>query len=81
MEQNIQYLTDHNGNKKAVQIPYKDWVLIEKELKKLTDKELFFKGLKESLSNKKKRFFKFVKQHSFDIPEDYKFNRNELYER
>ncbi len=29
----------------------------------------------------KKAFFESVKTHSFKLPEDYKFNREELYER
>jgi predicted DNA-binding antitoxin AbrB/MazE fold protein len=35
----------------------------------------------EPLEAKKERFFQFVKQHSFILPEDYCFNREELYER
>jgi len=30
---------------------------------------------------KKKRFFDFVDQHHFTLPEDYQFNREEIYER
>jgi hypothetical protein len=30
---------------------------------------------------KRERFFRFVKAHSFHLPEDYCFDREELYER
>jgi len=30
---------------------------------------------------KRERFFQFVKDHSFELPADYRFNRNEIYER
>ncbi|MCT7967647.1 tetratricopeptide repeat protein [Laspinema sp. D1] len=33
------------------------------------------------LAVKKQQFFDFVKQHSFNLPDDYQFNRDELYER
>ncbi|MGL5195988.1 MAG: hypothetical protein ACRC8Y_20570 [Chroococcales cyanobacterium] len=33
------------------------------------------------LAVKKQRFFDFVKQHSFELPDDYQFNRDELYAR
>ncbi len=28
----------------------------------------------------KERFLQFVKSHSFDLPDDYRFDRNEIYE-
>lgn len=36
--------------------------------------------LKSSISNKK-AFFESVKKHAVKLPEDYKFNREELHER
>ncbi|MHC1743854.1 MAG: hypothetical protein AB9873_12590 [Syntrophobacteraceae bacterium] len=30
---------------------------------------------------RRERFFRFVKAHSFHLPEGYRFNRDELYER
>lgn len=33
------------------------------------------------LAVKKQRFFDFVKQHSFNLPDDYQFHRDDLYER
>lgn len=30
---------------------------------------------------KRERFFRFVKAHSFHLPEDYRFDRDELHER
>jgi hypothetical protein len=35
----------------------------------------------DEIAIKKKRFFDFVDQYSFTIPNDYQFNREELYER
>ncbi|MFQ5606255.1 MAG: hypothetical protein ACE5HS_23555 [bacterium] len=35
----------------------------------------------EKLEVKKERFFQFIKKHSFPIPEDYKFIREDIYER
>lgn len=34
-----------------------------------------------SVESKKKNFFKFVKNNSFRLPDDYKFIRDELYDR
>lgn len=33
------------------------------------------------LGVKKQQFFDSVKQHSFNLPDDYQFNRNELYDK
>ncbi|NJO76395.1 MAG: hypothetical protein HC833_23195 [Leptolyngbyaceae cyanobacterium RM1_406_9] len=35
----------------------------------------------QTLELRKRRFLEQLKQHSFKLPEDYKFNREELYER
>ncbi len=35
----------------------------------------------DEIAIKKKRFFDFVAQYYFTIPNDYQFNREELYER
>lgn len=35
----------------------------------------------ETRKEKAKRFLEKVDQHSFSLPEDYKFNRDELYDR
>jgi|688.fasta_scaffold71704_4 predicted DNA-binding antitoxin AbrB/MazE fold protein len=35
----------------------------------------------QTLESRKRRFLEQLKQHSFKLPEDYKFNREELYER
>jgi len=35
----------------------------------------------DSLSATKEAFFQFVEKHAFTLPEDYQFNREELYER
>jgi len=36
---------------------------------------------KQALELRKQRFLEQLKQHSFKLPEDYHFNREELYER
>ncbi|APB35040.1 hypothetical protein GlitD10_2697 [Gloeomargarita lithophora Alchichica-D10] len=35
----------------------------------------------QTLELRKRRFLEQLQQHSFKLPEDYKFNREELYER
>ena len=35
----------------------------------------------DNLATKKAQFFQFVEKHAFTLPEDYQFNREELYER
>ncbi len=35
----------------------------------------------ESTEARKSRFFEFVEKHAFKLAPDYKFNRDELYER
>ena len=44
---NIEYVTDKLGNKKAVQIPLKQWERIEQALKSLND----FRNIKSSLKS------------------------------
>jgi predicted DNA-binding antitoxin AbrB/MazE fold protein len=34
----------------------------------------------EASDGKKERFFRFVEEHAFTIPDDYSFNRDDLYE-
>lgn len=46
-ELNIKFVTDELGNKKAVQIPYEDWLEIEKELTSYFE----YQKLKEELTN------------------------------
>jgi hypothetical protein len=36
---------------------------------------------KSGSDNKKEQFFNFVKNHTYILPENYKFNRDELHER
>ncbi len=67
---------------KLLKATYKDGhlVLEEKlgdELEGKTFQEMVFEDHK--LAVKKQRFFDFVKQHSFELPDDYQFNRDELY--
>lgn len=35
----------------------------------------------DDLEVKKERFFRLVDRHAFALPQDYQFNREELYER
>ena len=35
----------------------------------------------DKVKNKKEQFFQFVEKHSFILPESYRFNREEIYER
>lgn len=35
----------------------------------------------DTLEAEKERFFQFVEKHAFTLPNDYKFNREEIYER
>lgn len=58
MKLEIQYLTDNKGKKKAVQIPFEQWVKFEKEFKKLSNKNRVLQDIKEGVkevieSNKK----------------------------
>jgi len=57
-------------------------ILPEEVKKELLDYYEFLvnKYAKKRLNNKK-AFFESVKTHSFKLPEDYKFNREELHER
>ena len=41
----MQYLTDESGNKKAVVIPYDEWLKIEKELQELREYQAMNKNL------------------------------------
>jgi len=36
---------------------------------------------KEKVGTEKKRFLRFVEKYAFALPEDYRFNREEIYER
>lgn len=35
----------------------------------------------ERLGAVKDRFFRFVREHGFNLPEDYRFDRDEIYDR
>lgn len=52
----LQYITDHKGHKRAVQLPMNEWLNIQKQLKeleKLRDKKVFFADLRESVEEVK----------------------------
>jgi PHD/YefM family antitoxin component YafN of YafNO toxin-antitoxin module len=53
---NLQYITDTNGHKSAVQLPMKDWEQIQKdldELERLRNKKLFMTELAEAVEEMK----------------------------
>ena len=53
---NLQYITDDEGRKNAVQLPMKDWQQIQKdleELERLRNKKLFMTELAEAVEEMK----------------------------
>jgi len=78
---------------KVLQATYHDGNLILNEKldaalegKKLTlilveDSAELQNSLEQTLEPRKQRFLEQLQQHSFKLPKDYKFNREELYER
>jgi len=53
---NLQYITDKNGHKSAVQLPLKDWEQIQEdlgELERLRNKKLFMTELAEAVEEMK----------------------------
>lgn len=52
-ELNIRYVTDESGNKKAVQISYKDWIEIEKKLNEYIEYQRLKEGLTEAFEEVK----------------------------
>jgi len=82
----VKYVYTENGEKEAVILSINFWNKIKNKLGLAIKKETksspreIEKNISRGKSNKKKIFFEFVKQHSFNIPEGYKFNRDELYE-
>ncbi len=53
---NLQYITDTKGHKNAVQVPWKDWEQIQKdldELERLRNKKLFMAELAEAVEEMK----------------------------
>jgi predicted DNA-binding antitoxin AbrB/MazE fold protein len=68
----------------VLEATYRDGVLVpdrslgaEKEGKKF---KLIVLEEKES-ETKRDQFFQFVRDHSFGLPDDYRFSRDEIYER
>ena len=56
MAMNLQYITDDEGRKNAVQLPMKDWQQIQKdleELERLRNKKLFMTELAEAVEEMK----------------------------
>ena len=69
---------------KVLEVIYKNGVLIlDKDLgiDKEGKKFKIFLFDEENREEKKKRFFNSVEKHSFSLPEDYVFNREEAHER
>jgi D-tyrosyl-tRNA(Tyr) deacylase len=48
MNNNLQYLTDENGNKTAVVVPYREWLALKKERDKLKQLVKFKTNLKSA---------------------------------
>jgi hypothetical protein len=46
---NIQYLTNESGIKQAVQIPLKQWLLFQNEVRELNKYLGFYKGIEEAM--------------------------------
>lgn len=56
MAMNLQYITDDEGRKNAIQLPMKDWQKIQKdleELERLRNKKLFMTELAEAVEEMK----------------------------
>jgi len=68
----------------VVEATYKKGLLVLDHLLETKKEGKKFKVIlieQDSLEAKKERFFRFVDQHTFTLPEDYQFNREEIYER
>jgi predicted DNA-binding antitoxin AbrB/MazE fold protein len=68
----------------VVEATYKKGLLVLDHLLETEKEGKKFKVIlieQDSLEANKERFFRFVDQHSFTLPEDYQFNREEIYER
>jgi hypothetical protein len=68
---------------KISQATYKDGSLIlaEKLNSKMEGKTLKVIIFVDEIDSKKERFWELVDRHTFALPKDYKFNREDLYER
>jgi predicted DNA-binding antitoxin AbrB/MazE fold protein len=68
----------------VLEATYKDGVLIPDRSLGAEKEGRRFKIIvveEERPTAKRDRFFRFVESHSFKLPEDYRFDREELYER
>jgi len=68
----------------VLEATYKDGVLIPDRSLGAEKEGRRFKIIvveEERPTAKRDRFLRFVKSHSFKLPEDYRFDREELYER
>ena len=78
----INYITNDKGEKIAVMLDLKfyneAWQEFYKKITKNTEVHVSDLDVNDK---KKKIFFEFIKKHSYSLPSDYKFNRDELYER
>ena len=78
----INYITNDNGEIIAVMLDLKYYNEIWQGFyKKITKKNTKQKSDLEKKDKNKKIFFDFIKTHSYTLPSDYKFTRDELYER
>ena len=49
MRLNIQYVTNENGTKQAVQIPLKQWLLFQNEVREMNKYVGFYKNIEEAM--------------------------------
>ncbi|WP_457569337.1 DUF2281 domain-containing protein [Desulfurobacterium sp.] len=56
-------------------------ILPEEAKKELLDFYEYLKKKYKVENNTKDQFFKSLKKHSFSLPQDYSFNREEIHER
>ncbi|HBX50704.1 MAG: hypothetical protein A2275_11265 [Bacteroidetes bacterium RIFOXYA12_FULL_35_11] len=77
----INYIINEQGKKVAVMLDLTEYGAIWEDFyEKLTSSAR--SDTKEIKSGKRKKdFFNFIEHHSYKLPADYKFNREELYER
>jgi hypothetical protein len=77
----INYIVNEQGDKVAVLLDLTKYGSIWEEIyaKLIHSNESKVKTIK--LEKQKADFFNFINHHTYKLPVDYKFNRDELYER
>ena len=78
----INYITNDRGEKIAVMLDLKIYNEVWQEFyKKITKRTNNQTSAIAENDKKRKNFLEFIKSHSYTLPSNYKFNRDELYER